>query len=353
MCESSGGRADVRPNRALLAVASSVLLAACSQPFTGPAAPRPGAVLPAALPDAPDEITTVQWTREPWRFGDVEGQMIVTLHHRLHTTIDDRYLLERLPLFLERSLAHYTSALAHLPRPEGALETYLFDDRNQWEAKTRQMLPEQARAFLALGRGGFTTRGISVLYDIGRRDTLAIAAHEGWHQYAQRVFEDPLPIWLEEGVATYMEGYLTYPDGVPKFRPWANRERYWQLRDATRRGRLIPLAELVARRPESFLQRGTSRLLVYYAQVWALTHFLAEGDGGHYRESLEQILHDAAEGSSARYRRVARDRLGSGVLAEYFEADLERFEASYLEFIAQVTRSGGRDRIVRGRSPVG
>ena len=52
--------------------------------------------------------------------------------------------------------------------------------------KTREILPQQASSFRNLGRGGFTTRGIAVLFYIDywrsreHHDTLAIAAHEGW-----------------------------------------------------------------------------------------------------------------------------------------------------------------------------
>jgi hypothetical protein len=329
------------------AVGLLLLLAACQTPPAPQAAP--GAV--ETLAD-PDDIETVTWTSEPWRFGADVGLVIETPHHRLYTTVEDHYLIERLPLFLERSLAHYVSNLAQLPVPEGALETYLFSERSQWEAKTRQMLPAQAREFLALGRGGYTTRGVSVLYDIGRRDTLAIAAHEGWHQYTQRVVKSPLPIWLEEGIATYMEGYLSWPDGVARFRPWANPERYRALRDAVRRGRLIPLSELADQRPEAFLRDGKSRLLVYYAQVWALVHFLVEGEGGRYREGLEQVLLEAAAGGSARYRQATGDRLGTGLVAEYFDPDVAQFERRYLAFVERITRRGAHDRIRRGQSPL-
>ena len=332
---------------------AAMATAGCSQPVaTGPRPAARGEAAPALLQPGPNEITAVEWRSEKWRFGGTDGAVIITPHHRLYTTVTDRYLLERLPLFLERSLAHYGSALGPLPAPRGTLETFLFATRSEWESKTRQMLPNQAGDFLALGRGGFTTRGVSVLYDIGRRDTLAIAAHEGWHQYTQRTFENPLPVWLEEGLATYMEGYRTYPDGIAKFSPWTNMERYQALRMGVRRNALIPLMDVLSQRPESFLKQGKYHLLVYYAQVWALVHFLAEGEDGRYRDALEQVLHEAATGGSARFRRAASGRVGPTVIQEYFLQDLEAFEAQYDEFVESITRSGGRDQIMRGRSPL-
>jgi hypothetical protein len=312
---------------------------------------------PEAEPSAmtsPGEIASVPVERHPWRFAGHEGVIIVTPHYRLHTTLSRRSVLERLPLFMERALRNYTTALGSLPPPPTRLETYLFETRNQWEAKTRQMLPDEAATFLTLGRGGFTTRGTSVLYYIGRSDTLAIAAHEGWHQYSQRTLKDQLPLWLEEGIAAYMEGYRTHPGRGVSFRPWANLERYHTLRRAVRADRLIPLSHLLQRTPQSFLEDGKSRLLVYYAQVWALLHYLAEGEEGRYREALQRVLIDAAQGRLAGQGRgrSGKRRLGPEVLTAYFESDLETFERRYLRFVGRIVRTGGRDRIVQGRSPL-
>ncbi len=301
-------------------------------------------------------ITDVATREQPWRFGDYPGRLITTPSYRLYTTVSRHAVMDRLPLFLERGLVHYRTALGLLPEPPGRLETFLFETKNQWDAKTRQMLPEQAATFLMLGRGGFTTRGTSVLYYIGN-DTLAIAAHEGWHQYSQRTFRQQLPLWLEEGVATYMEGYLSHPDGLPKFRPWASLERYHALREAVREERLLPLSEILDRPPQSFLETGKTELLVYYAQVWALTHFLAEGEEGRYRQALEDLIADAAAGrlpgrTSAEREARGSPRLGALLLSQYFETDLAAFEAAYVEFMQAITRTGGRERIVQGRSPL-
>lgn len=306
---------------------------------------------------SPRPIMNVPVQRRSWQYAGQAGQIITTPNYRLYTTLTRQSVLDRLPLFLERALEHYTTALAPLPEPGSRLDTFLFESRGQWEAKTRQMLPKQASTFLTLGRGGFTTRGISVLYYIGRSDTLSIAAHEGWHQFSQQTFRSQLPLWLEEGIATYMEGYSSHPDGLPKFKPWANLERYHALREAARAEGLLPLESLLDRTPQSFLKESKSRLLVYYAQVWALTHFLAEGENGRHRASLQEVLTDAARGRLAVTALGSRGgpggvRLGSAVLTAYFDTDLEAFEQEYRQFIREVVRTGGRDRVVQGRSPV-
>ncbi len=327
-----------------------------------PADRNDGGISAASLRDtaasaSPEPIVHVAVQRRQWEFAGHTGQIITTPHYRLYTTMTRQSVVDRIPLFLERALAHYATALAPLPKPGRLMDTYLFETRGQWEAKTRQMLPKQASTFLTLGRGGFTTRGISVLYHIGRRDTLSIAAHEGWHQFSQSTFRSQLPLWMEEGIATYMEGYSSHPDGLPKFKPWANLERYHTLREAVRVNGLLPLDAVLGRTPQSFLHESKSRLLVYYAQVWALTHFLAEGEGGRYRAALREVLLDAARGRLAVEALGSRGgpggvRLGPAVLEAYFNPDIVAFERAYLQFVRKAVRTGGGDRVVRGESPV-
>ncbi len=294
--------------------------------------------------------------REPWTFAEQSGQLITTPNYLIYTTISSERILDRLPLFYESALEHYTTALAKLPKPDQPLKTYLFQTRGQWQAKTQEMLPDQAKMFEGLGRGGFTTRSTSVLYYIDRggssHDTFAIAAHEGWHQYTQQTFKHQLPIWLEEGIATYMEGYRTGQDGVAEFMPAANFERRMALRDAMRKNRMIPMTDLLTRSPQSFLTSSKDSLLTYYAQVWALTRFLAEGENGRYADSLAAVLSEAADGkmvsrvmtstANGALRRRTSGAAGPAVVQEYFNPDLTEFEAQYLAFVDQLVQSRER-----------
>jgi hypothetical protein len=347
-----------RPPRAVSSGAIALLLAfaGCAAHRTvapAPAVTRPAPVRadPASLPPAAFDVAET-----PWWFGADPGRRLDTRHYRIHTTISHERVLARLPIFMECALRNYTSVLGDLPEPSAPLESYIFRERGQWRSKTREILPEQASAFENLGRGGFTTRGTSVLYylDWGGRDhdTLAIAAHEGWHQYTQVAFRNALPIWLEEGIATYMEGY-SFPlsDRFPEFRPAQNNERQSALAVAIRRDRLIPLRELLDAPPQSFLEDGKRSLLTYYAQAWALTRFLAEGAEGRYRPALERALIDAAEGRlTARIARAPAvvaaggrpaaiaTRGGPWLILAYFESDMHRFEQEYLAFLRHLAR---------------
>lgn len=297
---------------------------------------------------------------EPWTYAGAQGKIIRTAHYRIYTTETDAMLVDRLPRFLELALDHYRSALARLPAPPMRLDTYLMDNRAQWTRLTTQLMGRDAEKYLRIGRGGFATGGVAVLYDIGLFDTMSIASHEGWHQYTQRTFRDPLPVYLEEGIASYMEGHK-WAGATPVFLPWANVERFDQLRTAQARGALMPLQELLDSTPQELLDHVGDGALNYYAQVWALIHFLNEGAGGKHKEALRNLLLDASAG---RMRNVMANkygaqagvaalasRRGTWLFAAYFGDDLNAIGDEYDAFMRALVRPGSRGPIVAGESP--
>lgn len=315
----------------------------------------------AAEADAPaPPVTAGTLSTEPWTFAGQSGQIIRTQHYRIYTTEKNQILRERMSSVAEHALTHYRTAIVRLPTPPQRLDTYLMDTRPQWEAVTKLLMPEQAEQLTKIQRGGFASRGIGVYYDLGLYDTMAIAAHEGWHQYTQRTFKQPLPVWLEEGLATFMEGHR-WVNSTPEFRSWTNIERFDQLRTAVEDDKLADLAKLLESSPQTFLGSVDGSLLNYYAQVWALTHFLNEGENGKYRQALRDLLTDASEGNlgkvlsirlSARSSQLAlATRSGPAVFLAYFNPDVDAAGREYEQFVRQLVSSGSRDHIVAGRSP--
>jgi hypothetical protein len=342
-------------------LALATALTGCASRSTSEPSPS---VVAAAVPSA---VVSV----DPWVYAERPGQKIRTRHFIIYTTELAPLIRERVPLFLETSLGHYRAALATLgdalPEPgQGTLDTYILDNRADWERLTRQLLGPSAGPYLEIGYGGYAFGSRAVLFDIGAASTLAVAAHEGWHQYTQATFAQPLPIWLEEGVATYMEGHRWSgpigPGGpTAVFLPWANLERFDQLRDAAAANRLMPLQMLLEEAPQSLVGRVDDAALTYYAQLWAMVHFLAEGDAGAHRPALERALADAANGrmadtlSTSFGPRAARSamltRRGSAVFYAYF-GDPKALETSYRAFIAKVVGVGSRGPVSRGESPL-
>lgn len=319
-----------------------------------------------AAPSSPSVMSATPTTSviesvEPWTFQGAPGQIVRTAHYRIFTTERDPAYSGRLPDFLEIALTHYRTSITSLPPPKLRLDTYLMDTRTQWVRITQQLLGADGERFSHIQRGGFATRGVGVYFDIGVFDTMAVAAHEGWHQYAQRTFRETLPVWLEEGLGTYMEGHKWDGD-EPIFLPWANIERFDQLRAAAANGTLLSLEELLSTTPQEIPPSSTDRLVTWYAQVWSLAHFLFEGEHHRYRPALRAMMRDAAEG---RYRRTLLVRLGRaaglhaistgrgvGPLEAYLDAKISEVSLEYDLFVRLVVASGSRDRIVAGRTPL-
>lgn len=305
--------------------------------------------------------------RTPWTYQGRPGWEIRTPSVTLRTTADDRRLTSRLPDFLELAQAHRLTAIAPLRPPAQPLETYVLGTRAEWDAMTRGLLRDRARPYLRIERGGYAFNGLGVFYDLGPRDTLILAAHEGWHQLVQSAFADPLPVWLDEGLACYMEGFRWRADEPdrPEFLPWSNEERFDQLRRAVAADALLPLSDLVHARPQDLLDtdRGGGPALNYYAQCWALAHFLVESDAGARRPGLERLLRDAQGGrlvdavASAAGNREATTlrtrRTGSGALAAYWgDEPMHELDAAYQAFVRRIVSTGGRDAAIAGRSPL-
>lgn len=344
----------------LLSASLACALAACASSGRG-TVPSAELVSPAAISTPID----VPMTREPWTFDGAEGEVIRTVHYRLYTTERDPVIVRRIVVFLEHALTHYRSALVDLPEPPQRLDTYLLDNRAQWASLAVRIAGGAAETFTRLQRGGFATRGIGLYYDLGLYDTLAIASHEGWHQYTQRTFRSALPPLIEEGLATYMEGH-GWESATPIFKPWANLERFEQLERAARAGRLRSLGQLARAEPgelvrsSSSVEGGQDALLDYYAQAWAMIHFLNEGQSGKHAGALRAMLQDAASGELARRVRGERGRSGAAALARreaepvlttYF-GDLTQLDSAYQLFLDRLVAPGAREAVSGGRSPM-
>ncbi len=349
-------------------------LTACAGPSV-PAPASPGDAKTAA--PAVLSAANVVVSSESWSYAGKPGRAIQTRNYRFYVTESDPALIGRLPLFMETALSFYRASFAGLPAPPGKLDTFIMATRGQWETLTKQLMGENAATYLRIQRGGYASGGRGVFYDIGVADTLSIAGHEGWHQYTQRTFAEQLPIWLEEGIATTMEGYR-WDGSTPLLLPWSNTERFDQLRAAAAKDTLMPLADIFDASPQELLtpasmtdiradgtqpRRGAEAALTYYAQIWVLVHFLREGEGGKYRSALTQLVNDAAQGRMGSgiarklgdrpARSAILTRKGPAAALVYFNENLDELAQEYARFVEVVVRPGSRGPVVEGKSPFG
>lgn len=338
-----------------LAVAACVLVAGCAPSGSAPAGERAAAPettghTKANRPSSRSGLPLI--TDEAWVYDGRAGRAITTPHYRVFLTQTEPAFLGRLPVFLEAALQHYrvvaTGAAAPLPADidgDRRLNTMVFRTRAEWERWTRQTLGDAAGPFLSIRRGGYAWAGTAVLFDIGAADTMAIAAHEGWHQFTQRTFTQPLPAWLEESIATLCEGQRWIGGGgeLVRFDPADNPIRREQLTRIVASGRLRSVERLVLEVPANLAAEQSDAAVDYYAQVWALGLLLRE------QTALSACVHDAASGRLGekivavlgRPRAAALvDRArGLAVLEAYFVPEaggLDQLESAYRRFVGQL-----------------
>lgn len=299
-----------------------------------------------------------------WTFQGADGMAYTTPHYRVLTTVDRAMVRDRLPTFAEASLARFVTEFPEMPAPSAGLEVFVLSSRPEWERFVTDVYgSEGLERYSGITRGGFTQRGRAVLWDIGVQDTMAILAHEGWHQYAQVALREPLPSWLDEGLAVWAEGFRwnPYRPSEPVFAPWSNVERFDQLRNASARGGLLPLDQLLVQRPQELIRISSESTLTYYAQCWALAHYITSDPSR--RANLGRLLTDAATGQMRQRleqeygTRAARSavlrRAGPEAWQLYFGRDLQAENKAFAEYLERLVAPGSKNRIVRGESPFG
>jgi len=362
---------------------------ACSQPQAGPSgegvAPSFTAIpgTPPAYNPSDTASASVVRQVEAWSFNNDTGRALTTDNFVIYTTERSTVITQRMPAFLEAALANYRTAVGSLPTPARPIDVYVMNDRAQWQALTYSVLGERGHAVVnGIRRGGFTTQGKSLLYDIGAFDTMSIAAHEAWHAYTQTTFAETLPMWAEEGLATYMEGHR-WNGAAPRFSGWANIARFDRLRVAVKDNALMPLEAVLASSPNQMIgmrsamgeqQFGAAGLaaggvndgpVLWYSEAWALVHFLNEGEGGKYRPAFRQMLQDAASGNlratvlahlkepaNAGRPRLLASAAPTEAFRAYFGSDLAAIGGEFDRFCRRIVRVGAREAVTLGNSPI-
>ena len=318
----------------LLSVLSLALAAGCR-------APEP----PAATP-----LVTAFETR-PWGSGDSSGRELVSEHYRILTTSSRPEILGHLPGFMEAAYGNYLTITGLPDRPpERRMAIYMMATRREWSVLTRSIVGRQWETYSSIEAGGYCYRGVGVFWDMGGVAALAVASHEGLHQFLHHRLKDRLPMWLEEGLATMAEGYQVDGRSV-RFTPRRNPSRFTDLRRAIVNDWWIPLEELLPMDGGDAVKLGyTERVVGYYGQVWALAQFLrsdpdfarkrarmlADAEAGRFQRVL-----GASPAGMARLRRSGRlynRAVSLPLFRAYVTDDLAGFEKRYKAFAKKLVR---------------
>ena len=283
---------------------------------------------------------------EDWPGGGAQGKRILTDHWDIRTTVRDDEFLELLPEFMEATYRQYEKLFPNLDQGDDRrLLSYLFQSRSEWDAFSARLSPGKVRIYRRIRSGAYCKGDITVAYYIRRAHTLSILAHEGLHAFVHRRFGGDLPPWLNEGLATYCEGY-EYGLARPKFTPNRNEFRLNSLRETLLAKNLVPLKVLLGTHSTRIVRDASPTVLAYYAQVWSLVVFLRYGEEGRYADRFEALLRDLGTerfrvGVGAFVAATPTEdgkpiSFGEAVFRKYITEDLEAFETEYKKFLYQL-----------------
>lgn len=283
---------------------------------------------------------------ETWPNEYAPGLTINTTHYTIHTTLLEPLMLRQVPGFVESA---YRAYQRQLPRPidtDTPFKLYLFGDRANWEAFTRDFTGPLADMYLKIRKGAYYLNGACVTYNIGREKTFSVLGHEGWHQFNHRHFRYRLPSWVDEGIATHFEN-STYHKGWFYFQPERNIARLAALKRTILDDNTIPVRRLIALNPgEVLATEDTAQTAAFYAQSYALVRFLREEDYGRRLALFHSLLLDGLKGTwplTDREKQIAANRniplttawnrqVSRKLFEAYITNDFENIEKEYSAF---------------------
>lgn len=174
---------------------------------------------------------------------------------------------------------------------------------------------------------GFHSRGLDrnvLALDLGAgEDALDVAHHEYLHEVLGNTFPG-IPLWLNEGIAEYFSTFEAVRGEAKIGRPVERHVR------SLRQTSMMPLVDLFAVRVGDPAYDERARAGVFYAQSWALVHYMLRGnaergrqlqallgrlgDGGDPGEATARTLGDPAALQAELERYVRQTRFGFVVI---------------------------------------
>lgn len=286
----------------------------------------------------------------PETFGGVPSRKITTPHYVIKTTIDDEELITRLPQIMEGALAQYRKLAPGVPASDKPMQCFVFADRNQWAQFTEAETGDDAKVYLRINRGGYAVRDWFVSYYIGDRETLSVAAHEGFHQYIGRHYKRRPPPFLEEGLSTLFE-YIEWENDLPRWRWEVNPNRLNGLERSVNQNLTMPLTELISMHAGQVVSKQLWKVETFYAQAWAFARFLADGQNGRYRPALAKMLADLASNRVPieGFQRLDppgmwNPKSARPLLEHYLGKSLDEVDREYQAYMKQIVRSRHQER---------
>jgi hypothetical protein len=203
-----------------------------------------------------------------WSFGEEKAKLLESRHYHVYTTIKEDEVLDLLPQVMEGALSMYQEIAPGVAMSDRHMDCFIFRWRSEWDEYTQKYAGNDAKVYLQIRSGGYTIYDRYVAYYIGREGTFAVAAHEGWHQFAGRHFKGRMPPFLEEGLACMFET-ISWKDHLPRWNLSVNTQRAQTLRKAMDAKDLWPLEKLISMHAGDIVGESNDRIDAFYAQCWA------------------------------------------------------------------------------------
>jgi tetratricopeptide (TPR) repeat protein len=154
----------------------------------------------------------------------------------------------------------------------------------------RRFQPRDARGKLQQNVGGYFSRGADanvIVLPVSRGDgSMQTIFHEYTHYFVSRNVRTPIPTWLNEGLADFYStfrgdyrGGQTLIGAVPSY-------RMLTLRSNT----FVPLSDIVSPKDLESKWRWEKQIGVFYAESWALVHYIMIGRPNAVPNPLETYL---------------------------------------------------------------
>jgi len=291
---------------------------------------------------APPQPTASKILRvDPWVYQDGSGSTVITQHYVIYTTISDMAWLDLFARLMEGALHQYSRIVPGVDLSQRPMECYLFANRQQWAAFTKEKTGSDATTYLHISRGGYTVRDWYVAFNIGQAGTFSVAAHEGFHQFAARHFKTRIPPFLEEGIACMFEN-VQWDGDQPVWNLSENPSRLSSLRTAIDAKQRIPLSDLIRLHAGQVVEGPKARISAFYGESWAFAQFLWMGEDQKFRPRLQRLLADAAAGQIQGIPGRPLDAVfwnpstAKPLLEQYLGEDLQTLDAEFRIYVSHM-----------------
>ncbi|HSI35832.1 MAG: DUF1570 domain-containing protein [Phycisphaerae bacterium] len=242
-----------------------------------------------------------------------------TKYYLVHSDLDDALVYD-LGTRLDAMYAEYSRRLSDFnPKADRKpLDVYIFKTREAYLTFTGGKHQNTGGVFLP-------AKNQLASYLDGQRDTLRrTLQHEAFHQFAHKALGPNVPVWMNEGLAQLFEEGIWTGEGFLMQQVPPRRLR--QLQSDLKNEKLLPLKRLLDMTPEQWgesLAKDATVGAVQYNQAWAITHYMAYGEGGKNGVKLVEMLQGLNRGKDA--RTAFEDAFGTNLTA--FKNGFEKYVA--------------------------